>query len=563
MPSTFRRTGLATALALGLACPLALGASAAPADDPADGHGELVRIKRIEPGANARLVKAVPTVRAAASSDLTPATATSRLNSWRGQYGVTQVTYSSQDQAALNAHAKYVKLNWDTDEDLSTEEQGKPGYTEDGAAIAPYAFGTESATLSGALNAWISDPYTRDTQLLEQTVRSVAFGSYGSVRLFVVAATGDSPTGYPRSWPAGNNHTLLRNGANWLDEAYSCSGAGQPVSAQWDYMTFGQATATGGKLQMDGVTQPTCIVAPSANNAAGAAMVPNAALQPGRHYTGQLTATLAKLAGGSQAVVRNFEFTTAAPATSVAGDQSGDRVADIFAVNKAGDLYVYKGRSNGSVGHGWKVGHGWGGFNWISLAGDVNRDGRSDLIGRRSDGTLWLYQSLGMGSFANAKRVGTGWSGLSALTVVGDMNNDGVRDLVARTKSGDLLRYNLGTSVTGGTKIGHGWNGMTHLVGPGSMNGDRFDDIMAVRSDGKLFLYTSGAKSQITSTRQVGHGWQGWSALFIVGDVNGDGRLDMMGRSAAGELYSYRNNGTMWAPAVRAGSGWGNMKLLA
>ncbi|MEL4358529.1 MULTISPECIES: FG-GAP-like repeat-containing protein [unclassified Luteococcus] len=502
-------------------------------------------------------------VSAQASTDISPATAVQRLNAHRARYGVKPVSLDTAVTAALNNHAKYVSLNANADDDIYTEESSRPGYTESGAEIAPYAEAIAVNTLTATVNALVSDPYLRSSLALDPTATRIGFGGYGQVRTVAMTFTGDLPTGFPRSYPKGANFTELRHQAPWLSQT-GCTGTGFPITADWDYGTYGDVSQASGSLQADGSTVASCALPVDYMGPAAAALVPAASLKPGIHYTGQITATMGVLAGGSKTQTRQIEFTTAAPATGVVGDQSGDRIADVYTVNTAGDLYVYKGRSDGRLGHGWKIGHGWGSTNWISLAGDVNRDGRTDLLARHNDGSMWLYRSLGMGQFTAGAQVGQGWGKLTALTVVGDMNGDKQTDLVGRTADGSLLRYTLTTSGIGSmTAIGANWNGMQHLIGPGSMNGDGRADIIAVRKDGKLFAYYTDAQGHLTNARQVGQGWSGWTALFVPGDLNGDGRLDMIGRNPEGKLYSYLNKGTSWGAAVLAGTGFGTMRLMA
>lgn len=550
-----RRTGparlvAATALCLGLvAGTCATPATAAPStsEDPRQARAE------------ARMAQP-PRVQAQATADITPAQAVATVNAHRSRHGIRPVTLDTASTAALNAHAKYVQLNVD-DDDWYSEEQGLPGYTEAGAEIAQYAEVLPSSTLRGAVAQALSDPYLRETLLLDPSMQTLGFGGHAGVRTIVGRASGQAPTGYPRSHPAGANVTELRNRASWLADA-GCDGAGFPVTAAFDYMTYGDRTLSSGRLLADGVPVGVCHLPTRALGPASAAMVPQQALRPGTHYTGSITATLEKLGGGTQSVTQQVDFSTSAPATKLPGDQSGDGVADVLAVNGSGELYLYKGRPDGTVGHGWKVGRGWGSTNWIQMAGDLDGDGRSDLLARRTDGTLWLYRSRGMGTWQAGRQVGHGWGGLSLLTVVGDVDGNGRPDMVARTAAGGLMRYELGTTVTSAGQIGWNWNGVTRLVGVGSFNGDARADILAVRPDGTLWAYYTGS-GRITSYKQVGHGWSGWSEVFVPGDMNGDGRLDMIGRDPAGDLYSFVNKGTSFAPRVKAGHGWQGFRLLA
>ncbi|GAB2489301.1 hypothetical protein GCM10027030_24300 [Luteococcus sediminum] len=542
------RLAAAAVLCLGLVT----GATPAAA---APGTSEDPRQARAE----ARMAQPVQ-VRAQATADMTPAQAIVTINAHRSRHGIQPVTLDTASTAALNAHAKYVQLNVD-DDDWYSQEQGMPGYTEAGAEIAQYAEVLPSVTLRGAVAQALSDPYLRESLLLDPTMQTIGFGGYSEVRTIVGRASGQAPTGYPRSHPAGANVTELRNSAPWLAGA-GCGGAGFPVTAAFDYMTYGDRVVSSGKLLADGVPVDVCQLPTMALGAAQVAMVPQQALRPGTHYSGSITATLERLDGGTQSLTQAVDFSTSSSASKVTGDQTGDGFADVLAVRNSGELYLYKGRGNGTLGHGWKVGRGWDAMNWIAVAGDLNGDGRSDLLARRTDGTLWLYQSRGMGTWQAGRQVGRGWGGLSVLTVVGDVDGNGRPDLVGRTATGDLLRYELGSTIRALGRLGRNWNGFTHLAGVGSLNGDASADILAIRSDGTLWAYYTSA-GKITSYRQAGRGWSGWTGLFVPGDLNGDGRLDMIGRNPAGELYSYLNRGSSFFPGTRAGYGWQDFRLLA
>jgi hypothetical protein len=91
-------------------------------------------------------------------------------------------------------------------------------------------------------------------------------------------------------------------------------------------------------------------------------------------------------------------YLSAAPAHA---DWSGDRRADVLAVDSAGRLLLYRGTGAGRfvAGGGSPIGTGWGGFTALLAPGDWSGDGRPDLLARTTDGLLLLYRGNGSGGF--------------------------------------------------------------------------------------------------------------------------------------------------------------------
>ncbi|MFJ5526042.1 FG-GAP repeat domain-containing protein [Streptomyces sp. NPDC093249] len=61
-------------------------------------------------------------------------------------------------------------------------------------------------------------------------------------------------------------------------------------------------------------------------------------------------------------------------------------------------------------------------------------------MARDKAGVLWLYLGKGDGTFAVGTRVGAGWGGFTDLVGVGDANGDGRADLIA-SKAGAATFY--------------------------------------------------------------------------------------------------------------------------
>ncbi|MFJ8648326.1 FG-GAP repeat domain-containing protein [Streptomyces sp. NPDC093546] len=152
----------------------------------------------------------------------------------------------------------------------------------------------------------------------------------------------------------------------------------------------------------------------------------------------------------------------------VAGNLGGTTPADVLARDKAGVLWFYKGKADGTLSARTKVGSGWQAFNQILGQGDLSGDGRADVVTRDKSGVLWLYKGTGNAAapFAKGTKVGGGWGAFNYLVSTGDLTMDGRTDLIARDSAGALWRYN-GTGNAAApfakpTKIGtSGWNGYT------------------------------------------------------------------------------------------------------
>ncbi|WP_203568792.1 hypothetical protein [Aestuariimicrobium ganziense] len=560
------RRGLRALVATALSLVLAATSFVASAEPPADNDpAPTGRSKHI-----ARSTEVVPQaqVRPAASES---ATALALLNNYRTRVGAKAMFYDTTLDAALRAHANYLQLNINRpDLDPYTEVVGYPGYTAQGAAIAPWTSVTfQSPSYSAAIDLLMMDPWERSNQLLRPT--SSGFAITRTTDFTVMAFNTASSTVSPQAvFPAGQRHGKMAFESSaaplYTGNCPQTSNAwGYPITAQFDYTKYDSLTNVQSSLFRDGVPVSYCRLTTNLPEQLDAVvvMIPTAPLVQGSHYTGKVTATGVK-DGTSTPVSLDIDFTTWAPVTRAPGDQTGDRIAEVVAVTSTGDLKIYKGAKPGVIRNGWVVGSGWAPYTWIAHTPDINGDGREDLLGRHSDGTLYLWMGSGMGSYGARRKVGSGWNGLSNLTVVGDMFGTGQINVVGVTATGDLMRYRVTPTWMGNTtKIGHGWNMMRYLTSVGSFNkDDKTADIIAVSNDGILYAYYT-RNGVVVRRTQVGHGWNGWTAMFSPGDLSGDGLPDLLGRKSNGEMYSFTNLQGWWGTARRAGTGWNGMRLFA
>ncbi|MGA4506866.1 FG-GAP-like repeat-containing protein [Propionibacteriaceae bacterium G1746] len=496
------------------------------------------------------------------------------LNGYRSKVGARSVVYDSSLASAVQAHANYLELNKsDPNLNPAKEESGKPGYTAAGAAIAPWTLVSTGVSANGtAIDLWMMDPWERSARLLHPLTNGIAFGKTATFLVAGVNFNNSAPQVWPQVFPnQSNQRSLAFNSTAASYYASNCTQKpavwGFPITVQWDHQNLGAISGVTASLYRDGVPVPFCLISnPDALDInAQVVIMPTAPLVPGSYYSGSVSGTAAKTAGGTQSVNATISFTTYAD-NRVWGDQTGDHIGDLLGIDAAGNLRIYKGVKPGRFGTSWIVGSGWGQFTWFSHTPDINGDKRDDLIGRRADGNLYLYYGQGMGSYSSGKRVGTSWNGLDNITVVGDMTGDGTPEVVgignAGANDGKLFRYTLtNDGFIGASQIGKNWQGIKQMTSVGSFNGDAAADIIAIGDNGNLYVYYT-SRGNIIQAAQVGRGWNGFTALFSPGDLTGDGRPDIVGRNAAGTLYSYANQQGSFGSARQAGTNWNGFRLF-
>ncbi|MFF8375289.1 hypothetical protein ACF07V_04010 [Streptomyces sp. NPDC015661] len=115
-------------------------------------------------------------------------------------------------------------------------------------------------------------------------------------------------------------------------------------------------------------------------------------------------------------------------------DLTGDGRADTVAIEDGGDLYLYPGTGNATAPFAprKKIGFGWNIYNQLTAVGNVAGAPAGDLLARDKAGVLWLYLGKGDGTYAPRVKVGAGWGVYSDIVGIGDGNKDGRPDLFAR-----------------------------------------------------------------------------------------------------------------------------------
>ncbi len=113
-------------------------------------------------------------------------------------------------------------------------------------------------------------------------------------------------------------------------------------------------------------------------------------------------------------------------------------------------LWLYKGTGAADAPYAARkrIGSGWSQYDALVLAGNIAGGAAGDLLARDKAGVLWLYRGRGDGTFGTRTRVGAGWDRYRDLVAWGDANRDGTPDLYARDKAGQSWLYSGTGSVT-------------------------------------------------------------------------------------------------------------------
>ncbi|MDT0612184.1 FG-GAP repeat domain-containing protein [Streptomyces lancefieldiae] len=129
-------------------------------------------------------------------------------------------------------------------------------------------------------------------------------------------------------------------------------------------------------------------------------------------------------------------------------DLDGDGKSDLLATDAVGDAWFYKGTGSTSAPFAprKKIGWGWEIYNQLTATGDITGTSAGDLVARDRAGVLWLYEGKGDGTYAPRTRIGAGWGVFTHLVGIGDADRDGRADLYAVGTSG--AKFYAGTGDT-------------------------------------------------------------------------------------------------------------------
>ncbi|SDJ85349.1 Repeat domain-containing protein [Arthrobacter cupressi] len=242
---------------------------------------------------------------------------------------------------------------------------------------------------------------------------------------------------------------------------------------------------------------------------------------------------------------------------------NADGTMDVFARDKAGNLYLYPTNGRGSWLPRQRIGGGWNIYNALLSPGDWNGDGKNDVMARDREGRLFLYPGNGRGGIPTKVQVGGGWQTFRAIIAPGDWNGDGNNDIMARDYSNNVWLYpgnGRGGWLTRSLIRHDDWNDINLIVGAGKSTGSNVNNLMARDIWGNLrilpgnghggFLFSSGYWS-------LGAGWNIYSRIGSAGDFNGDWIPDFFGIKPSGEFVICYGNGSAWYKGHRVvGGNW-------
>ncbi|WP_344077875.1 FG-GAP-like repeat-containing protein [Streptomyces crystallinus] len=232
-----------------------------------------------------------------------------------------------------------------------------------------------------------------------------------------------------------------------------------------------------------------------------------------------------------------FRDAGAAPAVTVAGDDNGDGVADLYTLAGDKTLSVRSGARNGLFGAARQLTGGW---NFTqTAAGDFTGDRLADLVATNTSGDLFLWTGSSSGIYSAPKKLTGGWD--FTQTIAGDFTGDGKVDLMARTAGGDLRMWSGNGNGTFGAprQITGGWD-FTQTIA-GDFTGDGKVDLMARTAGGDLRMWSGNGNGTFGSAQKVTGGWN--FTQTVAGDFTGDGKADLMARTAGGDLRLWSGNG--------------------
>jgi hypothetical protein len=185
--------------------------------------------------------------------------------------------------------------------------------------------------------------------------------------------------------------------------------------------------------------------------AVGGAVSVDAARGPIQRPAHITRASSARNATGATTLAANV--TGGLPAGGVVGDVNADGVADIVAIDPAGNLWLYpnttppgsSGGPNMFAGGRSQVGVGWNGYTLAAVAsvGGAASAAGAGIVAIDPAGNLWQYPNTGgtgLGRFGARPQIGAGWNGYTVAGIA-NLNNAPDLGIVATDPAGNLWYY--------------------------------------------------------------------------------------------------------------------------
>ncbi|MFF0556252.1 FG-GAP repeat domain-containing protein [Streptomyces sp. NPDC004266] len=236
-------------------------------------------------------------------------------------------------------------------------------------------------------------------------------------------------------------------------------------------------------------------------------------------------------------------------------DFDGDGSPDLLARDTTGRLWLgdsFYERDGGYTRfvepYSKAVSGGWNIYDRIEATGNLGGSGVGDFVARDRAGVLWLFKGRGDTTFSSRIRIGAGWNVYDRIAGGSDLTGDGRPDLLATDKAG-VLWLHPGTGrdtapFAARRKLGTGWGIYTRITAVGDLAGGPAGDLVARDRAGVLWLHLGKGDGTLAPRTRIGGGWgAGWD-LVGLGDADRDGRADL----SVSESYLYRGTGDWHAP---------------